>query len=558
MHILIYILFLFLFNTVVDGMDGEGRNRLYFPDYVAYNTNFDVSLITSARIDSNETVEFHILFNQNVTLNFVESRTTEKTVKLLPIPINSDDNTQSAYKVTLTNKMLGTQTGDFYQVLWNLNPGHSEKIFIKVIQLVKIKDKIIKKELFTKISGFDYNSDYSGIVNCYKPTKKPGKSGLFNQASSLDIELNEFSFKSLYLETWVKFNQSSLNFFRMMNRISGKEIFRIKLNDFNVLSFEEQNHDILFYRQNLISLKNWYHFSIIYSFNDNLISFFLNGCRFAELRTSPDLRHADLIVSFLTKKATGGFNLDKLNFYVSRDQMTLSDCYNYRTDKLTGMIPIMEVGFDFNQDLNQNNKYGKLSFNAVQLVKSEAPIFSSAPEINIKKLTNSFLIEWTSADNNEALKYSVEKSISGTNYFSVTTISSVRESDFVYSYIDSPSPDEKIVYYRIKQVNSDGSISYSSQVKIGQGIIETFDIKQNFPNPFNPNTKIIVEMFEDSYAEITVYNLEGKEIEFLHKGFLKKGEHYFPFDGSNLPSGVYLYTVSTPSFSQTKKMLLAK
>jgi hypothetical protein len=330
------------------------------------------------------------------------------------------------------------------------------------------------------------------------------------------------------------------------------------LNDFNILSFEEQNQDILFYRQNFISLKNWYHFSIIYSFTNDLFYFYLNGCRFAELRTNSDFRQQDLVASFFTKRANGGFNLDKLNFSFSRDQLTLSDCYNYRTDKLTGLIPIMEVNFDFGEELIQDNKYGKLNYNSVQLVKSDAPIFTSAPEINIKKLASSFLIEWTSADNSEAIKYSVEKSISGTNYFTITTLSSEKQQDFVYSFIDSPGPEDKVVYYRIKQVNSDGSISYSSQVKIGQGIIETFDIKQNFPNPFNPNTKITVEMFEDSYAEIIVYNLEGKEIELLHKGFLKKGEHYFSFDGSNLPSGVYLYTVSTPSFSQTKKMLLAK
>ena len=328
----------------------------------------------------------------------------------------------------------------------------------------------------------------------------------------MDIELFEFKAQGLYLETWVKFNQSSLNFLRVINKINGKEIFRLKLNDFNVLSFEEQTNDIIFYRQNFISLKNWYHFSLIYSFTNNIFYFYLNGCKFAELRISSDLRQQDLTASFFTKRATTGFNLDKLNLSFSRDQISLSDCYNYNLEKLAGLVPILDISFDSNDELTQSNKYAKLNFNTIQLVKSDAPIFTSAPEINIKKLTGSFLIEWTSADNSEAVKYSVEKSISGTNYFTIATLSSEKQQDFVYSYIDSPGPEDKVVYYRIKQVNSDGSISYSSQIKIGQGIIETFDIKQNFPNPFNPNTKITVEMFEDSYAEITVYNLEGKEI----------------------------------------------
>ena len=146
MHIPIYILLLFLFNFAINGMDGDRRNRLFFPDYVPNNTNFDVSLITSARVDSTETLEFQIIFDQNVTVNFVEARTTGKTIKVSHTLIMSDNPSQTGYKVTLSNKMLNMQPGDFYQVLWNLNSGNTDKIFINVIQLVKVKDKILKKD----------------------------------------------------------------------------------------------------------------------------------------------------------------------------------------------------------------------------------------------------------------------------------------------------------------------------------------------------------------------------------------------------------------------------
>jgi hypothetical protein len=114
------------------------------------------------------------------------------------------------------------------------------------------------------------------------------------------------------------------------------------------------------------------------------------------------------------------------------------------------------------------------------------------------------------------------------------------------------------VYYRLKQINKDGTVDYSSLVKLGKGKVETFTIKQNYPNPFNPKTTIVFELYQDSYVEVTIYNLEGQEIKKLYEGNLNKGEQQLTFDASNLPSGVYLYNISTPDYSQTKKMIFAK
>jgi hypothetical protein len=116
----------------------------------------------------------------------------------------------------------------------------------------------------------------------------------------------------------------------------------------------------------------------------------------------------------------------------------------------------------------------------------------------------------------------------------------------------------EIIYFRIKQVNNDASVIYSDIVKIGQGIIEDVLIGQNYPNPFNPTTLIEFELLQDTDVEIKIFNLAGKEIALLHKGFLHKGIHQFKFDATGLPSGIYLYQISTPISTQTQKMILAK
>lgn len=112
--------------------------------------------------------------------------------------------------------------------------------------------------------------------------------------------------------------------------------------------------------------------------------------------------------------------------------------------------------------------------------------------------------------------------------------------------------------YKLVPRKDDDFVGYSTAVKDEHSSPVTFNLEQNYPNPFNPRTSIVLNLLEDSDVEITVYNLEGKEISKIFKGFLTNGIHKFSFDASELPSGIYLYKVSTPNYSDTKKMILTK
>jgi hypothetical protein len=107
-------------------------------------------------------------------------------------------------------------------------------------------------------------------------------------------------------------------------------------------------------------------------------------------------------------------------------------------------------------------------------------------------------------------------------------------------------------------MNKDGSANYSPGVKLGSAQIDYFKVEQNYPNPFNPVTTVSVEVFFEAEFEITVYDLVGTKIKIIHKGPLTKGVHVFPFDGSNLTSGVYIFEVASPYSNQAIKMILAK
>ena len=87
---------------------------------------------------------------------------------------------------------------------------------------------------------------------------------------------------------------------------------------------------------------------------------------------------------------------------------------------------------------------------------------------------------------------------------------------------------------------------------------QQYELLQNYPNPFNPSTQIRYALPAASQVRLEVYNSVGQKVMVLVDGQQSAGYHQVSFNASGLSSGVYLYKLSTPGFSQTKKMLLIK
>jgi hypothetical protein len=89
-------------------------------------------------------------------------------------------------------------------------------------------------------------------------------------------------------------------------------------------------------------------------------------------------------------------------------------------------------------------------------------------------------------------------------------------------------------------------------------IPKAFELSQNYPNPFNPVTTISYAIPKAGNVKIVVTDVLGKEVAVLVDEDKPAGYYNLSFDGTNLPSGTYFYTIRAGDFKDTKRMILVK
>lgn len=112
--------------------------------------------------------------------------------------------------------------------------------------------------------------------------------------------------------------------------------------------------------------------------------------------------------------------------------------------------------------------------------------------------------------------------------------------------------------YRLKQIDFNGTFTYSDVVYVDKIVPLTFNLSQNFPNPFNPETKIKFSLPFDEFVSLKVYNIVGSEAAVLINEKRNAGIYFINFNAAQLPSGVYYYQLTAGNFFQTNKMILLK
>lgn len=185
----------------------------------------------------------------------------------------------------------------------------------------------------------------------------------------------------------------------------------------------------------------------------------------------------------------------------------------------------------------------------VELKSFNASITANTVHLNWETATEvnnfGFEVERTQMDNKKWRKISFIQGHGNSNspkFYSFTN-NNVNSGDYLY---------------RLKQVDIDGNFEYSPEIKVTIEALINFSIQQNFPNPFNPSTKINYSIPADGKVEIKVYDVLGKEIVTLVDENKKAGTYEVEFNAGNLTSGIYFYKIVSGDNLEIKKMILLK
>lgn len=102
---------------------------------------------------------------------------------------------------------------------------------------------------------------------------------------------------------------------------------------------------------------------------------------------------------------------------------------------------------------------------------------------------------------------------------------------------------------------------YSEKYNSGTNSIDgpsSYSLQQNYPNPFNPKTMINYSIKKSGFVSLKVYDVLGNEVADLVNGNKSAGHYSVEFNASDLPSGIYFYTLVSGDFMDTRKLILLK
>lgn len=113
--------------------------------------------------------------------------------------------------------------------------------------------------------------------------------------------------------------------------------------------------------------------------------------------------------------------------------------------------------------------------------------------------------------------------------------------------------------FRLKQIDLDGSFTFSDELEVNVTIPGTFELSELFPNPFNPATSFTLAVAQEQRVQIAVIDARGRSVRTLFEGLITANQmHRFQFNGAGLSSGIYFVRLKGPNFTATRKGILLK
>lgn len=202
------------------------------------------------------------------------------------------------------------------------------------------------------------------------------------------------------------------------------------------------------------------------------------------------------------------------------------------------------------------------------IAQATTPVPVELTSFTAKVGDNSVELNWTTATEINNSGFEIQKKAAD-KWEKVTFIkgkgTTTEKSNYSFTEDFKYQSVTGVIVYRLKQVDLNGAFSYSNQLNVTVDFTpKDYTLYQNYPNPFNPSTKIKFALPFDSRVKISVYNILGELIDVILDEVRSTGYHDIPWNGVNMSSGMYIYTIQAKSvdgkkdFSSVKKMMLIK
>lgn len=171
----------------------------------------------------------------------------------------------------------------------------------------------------------------------------------------------------------------------------------------------------------------------------------------------------------------------------------------------------------------------------------------------------SVVLTWSTATEIDNYGFEVERSVVKDQWKNIGFVQGAGNSNSPknYEFTDSDLNGYSI-NYRLKQIDNDGDFEYSASIEVQLDGPEKYELAQNFPNPFNPETNIMFTIKEKTVVKLSVFNILGETVAVLANEVKDAGSYSVRFDASNLNTGVYFYQLETKDFTQVNKMMFVK
>jgi hypothetical protein len=207
---------------------------------------------------------------------------------------------------------------------------------------------------------------------------------------------------------------------------------------------------------------------------------------------------------------------------------------------------------------NAGDFYGCFCMTIDQILPVELSTFEATPLLEAVRL------DWSTASEKDNAHFVIERSVNNAVWTEIAQIpgSGTSQTTTSYSYTDGYLVAGTTYSYRLSSVDISGARHtyerIASATPYGPEMVAEYNLTQNYPNPFNPTTSFGYTLKEAGLVTIKVFSITGREEVTLVNEFQSVGVYSVTFNGSTLPSGVYVYRMNVNGFSAAHKMVLMK